>query len=258
MCLILLAFDAHPKYKFILAANRDEFYARPTAAAKFWDDAPQILAGRDLLAGGTWLGITKMGRFSAVTNYRNPAVPSGERSRGDLTRNFLNGIDSPKHYLQQIEREKEFFSGFNLLVGDFGKTRNELFYFSNRGGKTTKLSGGIYGLSNALLDSPWQKVENGKANLGRILQTNYTISADELFEILADRQVASDDKLPETGIGLERERMLSSAFIETKDYGTSISTVLLIDRKGIVQFFEKTHIGTLQTVNYAFTIDVQI
>lgn len=254
MCLILFALNAHPQYKFVLAANRDEFYARPTARAEFWADAPQTLAGRDLAAGGTWLGITRTGRFAAVTNYRDPTALVGEKSRGDLTKNFLIGDESPESYLQKIEREKNKYSGFNLLVSDFSAGESDLFYFSNRGGKTDKLRRGIYGLSNAFLNTNWLKVEKGKAKFSRILENNSKISLAPLFQVLADREIALDEKLPATGVGIERERVLSPAFIETENYGTRLSTVLTIGRDNRVRFVEKTFVGAAGAVEFDFAI----
>ena len=255
MCLILFNFKAHPRYRLILAANRDEFYARPTETAGFWADAPLILAGRDAVHGGTWLGITKTGRFAAVTNYRDPQWAAGIKSRGDLTANFLKSGESPENYLREIERSKNDYSGFNLLVGDFSKGANELFYYSNRGAKIEKVSAGIHGLSNALLDTNWHKVENGKARLTEILGDSAKIRAGQLFEMLADRRAASDEELPETGVGIERERVLSSAYIAVENYGTRLSSVLLIDETGEVVFTEKTYVGAVGEVNYKFSIE---
>jgi len=255
MCLIIFALDAHPRYKLVLAANRDEFYARPTAPADFWTDAPQILAGRDLAAGGTWLGITTSGRFAALTNYRDPSAPTGEKSRGDLTKNFLTGGETAQEFLRKIERGKNDYSGFNLLVGDFKTSADELFYFSNRAGKLKKLARGIYGLSNHRLDTAWHKVEQSKARFTEILQTNGEISPAELLAILADRRLAPDEKLPETGVGVDRERILSPAFIETTGYGTRSSTLLLIERDGRVQFTEKTLVGTIGELDYEFALE---
>lgn len=258
MCLILFAYNAHPRYKLILAANRDEFYSRPTAPAAFWRDVPKVLAGRDLTAGGTWLGITKTGRFAAVTNYRDPKAPAGTKSRGDLTRDFLMGNDSTKNYLRRIENEKNDYSGFNLLVGEFTENENELLYFSNCGGDgIKKLHAGIYGLSNALLDTNWRKVETGKTNFARILQTSGDVFAADLFPILAERTIVADEQLPDTKIGIERERILSSAFIETEGYGTRSSTVLLIEESGKIVFVEKTFVGTAGEVEYKFSIAEQ-
>lgn len=255
MCLILFALNAHPHYKLVLAANRDEFYARPTARAGFWADAPQILAGRDLAAGGTWLGITKTGRFAAVTNYRDPNAPTGIKSRGDLAKDFLNGNSAPNDFLREVEKAKIDYSGFNFLAGNFGTNDAEIFYYSNRGAPPAKLKNGIYGLSNALLDTEWYKVVAGKQRLTKILQSSDKICPAVLFEILADREFAPDDTLPETGVGVERERVLSPAFIETENYGTRISTALLADETGAVSFTEKTFVGpVLGEIDCQFSI----
>lgn len=255
MCLIVFSFDAHADCSLILAANRDEFYARPTAPAAFWQDASEILAGRDLAAGGTWLGVTSSGRFAAVTNYREPLAPAGVKSRGQLTTEFLNGNESPENYLQKIKLEKDDYSGFNLIVGDFAAERRELFYYSNRAAQIVELTAGIYGLSNHLLDTNWHKVESSKAKLANAVQKTGAISSTDLLQILADRRVAADEKLPETGVGIERERVLSAAFIETNNYGTRSSTVLMIKRNGQVDFHEKTFIGATGDVNFQFVIN---
>lgn len=239
MCLILFAYKVHPKYKLILAANRDEFYERPTAPAHFWEDSPNILAGRDLAQGGTWLGVSKSGRFASVTNYRNPHQPKGRISRGNLVSDFLREDQTVIEYLQHVENEAENYTGFNLLVGDFSQGKDKLAYFSNRGNEIKPLDAGIYGLSNALLDTPWQKVLRGKKNLAKIIKENEEISPSSLFDLLQDRIIAEDKYLPETGIGLERERILSSMFIETPIYGTRSASILLIENN-ILRFAEKS------------------
>ena len=182
MCLILFAKNIHPKYKFILAANRDEFYDRPTASARFCDDAPNLLAGKDLVHGGTWLGITKTGRFATVTNYRNPNQPNGKRSRGALVSEFLLGTISVLEYLSEVEKLSDEYTGFNLFVGDFSNDKNELAYFSNRGDGITSLDSSIYGLSNHLLETPWPKVVRGKKMLAPVLRKK-TINATDLFSV---------------------------------------------------------------------------
>lgn len=237
MCSIFLAYNAHPKYRLILAANRDEFYERPTATAQFWQDAPEILGGRDLIHGGTWLGVTKTGRFSAVTNYRDSSAPTGNSSRGKLVGDFLRATETPEKYLQKIQRNAQNYSGFNLLVGEID---GEIGYFSNRGDGVKILESGIYGLSNHLLDTPWQKVLRGKTALAKLIEKeNFVVEA--VFEILSNTTKATDADLPDTGIGLERERLLSSIFIETPVYGTRCSTVLLVDASGKVSFSERTY-----------------
>lgn len=256
MCLIIFAYKSHPKYSLILAANRDEFYSRPTAIANFWEDAPQILAGRDLVAGGTWLGITKKGRFATITNYREPFAESGIKSRGLLTKDFLEGQDYSENYLRKIEAGKNDYSGFNLLVGDFSQEQNEIFYFSNRDANgIRKLSSGIYGLSNHLLDTNWHKVELSKKRFTSVIESSEKFSSDDLFEVLADTLPAFDEKLPVTGVGIERERILSSPFIKTDIYGTRTSTILTIDYGNQVNFVEKTFIGEIGEMKRRFMIE---
>jgi len=257
MCSIFLAYKAHPKYRLILAANRDEFYERPTARAGFWQDAPEILAGRDLVYQGTWLGVTGNGRFSAVTNYRDPLAPTGNLSRGNLVGDFLRSAETPENYLHKIQENARKYSGFNLLVGEFD---SEIGYFSNRAKNVKILESGIYGLSNHLLDTPWRKVARGKTALKKLIEKE-DFSAESLFEILLDATKAADEDLPDTGIGLERERLLSSIFIETPIYGTRSSTVLLIDASGKVSFTERTYKqsrNSWEEENFAFEIEKRV
>jgi uncharacterized protein with NRDE domain len=237
MCIILFAINQHPKYKFILAANRDEFYNRPTAYANFWAENPDVLAGKDLVCGGTWLGVTKNGRFAAVTNFRAPNQPKGELSRGNLVKDFLFGNETPNQYLQQIQADKASFTGFNLLVGELSNEVN-LSYYSNISDEIIALNSGIYGLSNHLLDTNWQKVKSGKTKLQNSLNN---LSTDNLLEILADKTQAKDEDLPNTGVGIERERILSPIFIETPIYGTRCSTVLSVEHSNNVEFIERNY-----------------
>ena len=236
MCLILFAWQARRRTPLLIAANRDEFYSRPTAPAAFWADAPGILAGRDLQGGGTWLGITRRGRFAAVTNYRDPAsVRASAPSRGGLVRDYLRGRRSPLSYLNSIAPGAGRYNGFSLLVGD----PPALWYFSNRGG-LIRPEPGIHGISNHLLDTPWPKVEKGKRALAELLKKGGEPSAEELFALLGDHDPAPDDALlPDTGIGRERERALSPLFVQTEGYGTRSSTVLMIGSGGEVTFVER-------------------
>lgn len=236
MCLIFVAVDAHPEYRIVIAANRDEFYDRPSAPASFWPDAPQLLAGKDLRSGGTWLGVTRTGRMAAVTNYRDPeSIRAEAPSRGKLVADFLLGRDRPVPYLKEISAKAHRYNGFNLLVGQ----NENFYYYSNRARGIRALGTGIHGLSNHLLDTPWPKVEKGKQAL-RALLTGESICPEDLFHFLLDRTAAPDELLPDTGVGLEMERMLSPVFICSPGYGTRSSTVILLDRTGKVTFVEKS------------------
>jgi uncharacterized protein with NRDE domain len=241
MCLIVFAYKTHPRYELILAANRDEFYARPTVAASFWSDAPHVLAGRDLVAGGTWLGLNSAKRFAAVTNYRDPSAAPGEKSRGSLVSGFLLGRETPTEYLQSLKQSDSLYSGFNLLVGDFGEEKSELAYSSNRRDEIQILSPGVYGLSNHLLDTPWHKVRLAKQMLSETAADSDKIRTDRLFEMMENREFAADEDLPETGVGIEREKILSPIFIESEIYGTRCSTVVLIEKNGRILFEEKIY-----------------
>jgi uncharacterized protein with NRDE domain len=234
MCLILFAVRAHPDYPLVIAANRDENYRRPTAAAAYWQDHPQVLAGRDLEALGTWLGVTRAGRFAALTNFRDAFERKTEApSRGRLVSDFLTSAIDPQAYLDQIAPSAGRYNGFNLLVGDAAGVHS----FSSRGSSSQRLLPGVYGLSNHLLDTPWPKVAAGKKRLAGILQDG--VSAEPLFELLDDRREAPDDLLPDTGVGLARERVLSPALIAAPEYGTRASTVVLFHRAGAVEFSER-------------------
>jgi len=253
MCSIFLAYNYHPKYLLIIAANRDEFFNRPTLPAHYWQDNPNILGGRDLDKMGTWLGISKNGRYAAVTNYRDPStINKKARSRGELTSGFLNSSVSPKDYMKELKKSKEEYNGFNLLAGDI----TSLYYYSNRKQQIKRLKPGIYGLSNHLLDTPWAKVNLGKEKLRKYLE-NQLVDPECLFNLLFDETKAEIDELPETGIGVEKERLLSSIFIKSPDYGSRCSTVLLIDRENKVEFIERTFNNiddTWQEASYNFKI----
>jgi uncharacterized protein with NRDE domain len=236
MCLVLIALDSHPEYSLILAANRDEFYDRPTAPAAFWADAPSVLAGRDLKAGGTWLGIDRRGRLAAVTNYRQGQRESpAPRSRGRLVSDFLTGNAGAPEHVERVRNEADLYNGFNLIAGDAGG----LFYYSNREGRVRSLVPGVYGLSNHLLDTPWPKVAATKSAFGALLKGEASELTADLFALLSDRNRPADALLPSTGVGPEWERLLSSAFIASDDYGTRSSTVVLVGRDGSIVFIER-------------------
>jgi uncharacterized protein with NRDE domain len=237
MCLILIALDAHPDYSLIVAANRDEFYDRPSAVAAFWADRPRILGGRDLKAGGTWLGLDRSGRFAAVTNYRQgQREPAAVRSRGLLVSDYLATEIGARAHLERVERDGALYNGFNLIAGD----GRQLFYFSNREGRARGLSPAIYGLSNHLLDTAWPKVTSSKNALQALLTGDGAELVPSLFALLADRRQTADQALPRTGVGLAWERLLSSAFIVSNEYGTRSSTVVLVGRDDDVVFIERS------------------
>lgn len=236
MCLILIAIEQHPRYPLVVAANRDEFHARPALPAAFWPDAPRLLAGRDLQAGGTWLGITRQGRFAAVTNVREPGRNQPDAlSRGELSSAFLLGTQPALDYLSALQRKADAYNGFNLVCGDAGN----LFHYSNRNGDPVRLAAGLHGVSNHLLDTPWPKVSGGKADLAALLQQT-DFAPEDLLALLNQRQIAPDNTLPDTGVGLAMERVLSSRFIHAPGmaYGTRASTVLRVTHDGKVQWRE--------------------
>jgi len=232
MCLIVVGWRVHAAYPLLLAANRDEFHARPTAAAARWPDAPQIVGGRDLEAGGTWLAVSAGGRLAAVTNVREPGMAKGAHSRGELTRNFLLGSESALDYATQIDAAA--YSGYNLLLSD----GEELVYASNRDGAPRVLAPGIYGLSNHRLDSPWPKLEKARAAFAQALATLPDENA--FFSLLTDREIVADDKLPQTGVALEWERLLSAVFVQSASYGTRASTVVRQDCAGNFRLHERS------------------
>lgn len=237
MCLILFGYDFHPEYFLVVAANRDEYYTRPTAEVHFWEEDPDVLAGKDLVPAGTWMGITRGGRFAALTNYRDPAsFKKGSRSRGLLVREYLLSSQEPPAFIEALDSVREEYNGFNLLLRG-GKS---LWYYSSRTGRAEELGPGVYGLSNHLLDTPWPKVAKGKEALVRILRKPGEILSDSLFELLSDREQARDEDLPRTGVTLEWERLLSPIFIQSETYGTRSSTVVLVDRRGHLRFCERS------------------
>lgn len=237
MCLILFAHKVHPEYPLVLAANRDEAYARSTAPAAFWSDCPHIYAGRDLEQGGTWLGISRSGALAAVTNYRESSdAKTSTRSRGELVANYLRGRQRATDYLARVRNDANAYNGFNLIAGD----PDEIFYFSNRASRAIAVSPGVHGLSNHLLDTPWPKVERGRKLMTELMQYRSQTLIDGLFGLLAGRVVAPDDALPSTGVGLARERALAPAFIISPAYGTRSSAVILVDNHGQAVFIERS------------------
>lgn len=241
MCLILFALHHHPDYPLIVAANRDEYYARPSRHAHFWHDAQHVFAGRDLQAGGTWMGITTTGRFAAVTNFRDtqppPLNPTSDRppTRGELVSSYLINEINDRDYLATVQKHAHCYNGFSLLVGN----HQRLAYYNNRGHNTHQLCPGVYGLSNATLDAPWPKVKQGKQALIQTLER--TTDPMQLMAVLTDTTQANNDQLPETGISRQAERSLSSRFIQLEHYGTRTSTLLMINHQHEVNVWEKTY-----------------
>jgi uncharacterized protein with NRDE domain len=254
MCLIFLSLHQHPKYRLVVAANRDEFYARKTAPAAFWQDHPHVLAGRDLEAGGTWMGITRQGRITLITNYRDPQhIDPAAPSRGKLVSDFLTGKEAPDVYLKSIATSGIRYNGFNLIVGDL----QSLWYYSNYRDGVDEITPGLHGLSNHLLETPWPKVVRGKEKLAAILQQTI-ITPEELFNLLYDDTEAADNLLPSTGVSLELERRLSSMFIKSPNYGTRCSTVVLIDHDNNVTFAERVfNTQTFQHTTQQFRFQIQ-
>ncbi len=266
MCLILFALRRHPDYPLIVAANRDEYFQRPTEAANFWQDQPAVLAGRDLQAGGTWLGINRSGQFAAVTNVRNGReTPNRPGSRGALVSDYLTA-QQPGQF--QPQHGDDHYNGFNLLTG----TPASLLYRSNRGNQALyELPAGVYGLSNGHLNGPWPKVTSGRQQLQQLLNLNWQQLAarqQDLLSLLTDTRRYPLSMLPDTGVSDEMEVMLSSRFIisdsEAINYGTRASTLVLFHRSGRIDFIEHsfdaqgpsgTEHFTLQTPAPSFTLD---
>lgn len=236
MCLLLIAWKTHPRYRLVLAGNRDEFHDRAATPLNWWTDDARILGGRDVKAGGTWLGVARSGRFGVVTNYRDLQAPvEGAPSRGNLIPRFLTGATSPKEFLDDLRGAAMRYSGFNLLVGG----SRALYYFSNRGPKEpTALAPGIYGLSNHLLNTPWPKLTRTRGKFTKLLEEPEVIP-ENLFATLADREQAPADDLPSTGLPNDWERVVSSPFIVNERYGTRCSSVLLVERNGRTTLHER-------------------
>jgi uncharacterized protein with NRDE domain len=233
VCLIVLSFGEHPDYPLILAANRDEFHARPTQGAHWWPDNPDVVGGRDLQAGGTWLALHKRGRFATVTNFRDAQPPSPKhRSRGHLVTGFLECNSSPKDYLETIDENA--YAGFNLIVG----SASEVAYLSNREEGTRELSPGTYGLSNALLDGPWHKVESSRQKLSSMLAAG-SVNETTLMRLMNDRNKAPVAEVEKGRLDFKRAHAITAPFIVMPDYGTRCTSLVLADNNGNWQFAER-------------------
>jgi len=229
MCLAVIAVAPRPGLALVIAANRDEFHARPAAPAGPWTDHPDVYAGRDLSAGGTWLGMTRSGRYALLTNFRDPRTRrDAAPSRGALVRDYLVGAQDPGAYADDVHARAAQYNGFNLIVGD---ARGCVYLENRTGNGPRRLPSGVHGLSNHLLNTPWPKLARIREAVDEALRLPGP-DADVLFDILADRTPARDEELPDTGIGLERERLLSAPFIVSPDYGTRCSTVIIVREDG--------------------------
>lgn len=244
MCLIVFSFKNHPEYPFILAANRDEFYGRPTQAAHIWQTSPKIVAGKDEKAGGTWLGISKNGRFAALTNHRKmDDIKEDTTSRGIIVKDFLLSRDNPRKYLAELQKKGDQFNGFNLIAGTF----NDLYYISNRKEGVHKIQPGNHAVSNAFLDTPWPKTEEVSESFSKIVKEE-RVDEEKLFNMLQSDKTYPLEKLPDTGLAKDLEKAVSSIFIETDNYGTRSSTIVTVDNNRTVHFAEKSYIpGSKET-----------
>jgi uncharacterized protein with NRDE domain len=253
MCLIFLSFNQHPKYPLIIAANRDEFFDRPAERLSKWKDNGKIIAGKDITGGGTWLGATTTGYFSMLTNYRDMAnIKANAPTRGKLVLDYLAGEFDPATYLEALNASGSQYNGYNIILGRM----DDPWYYSNQNNKIFRLGTGSYGLSNALLDTSWPKVEEGKKKFNQIL-SQANPSFDDLFDFMHNTDLAPDSKLPETGIGYEKEKLLSSMYIEMPGYGTRNTTILLKDHENNVQMVERTHdhsSNSFSETNFDFSI----
>ncbi|WP_100398613.1 NRDE family protein [Bacillus sp. FJAT-44742] len=256
MCLVAVAYKVHSKYPLIIAANRDEFYNRPTSLLHQWKDAPFVYAGRDLKKGGTWMGMTKHGYLAALTNVRDGNEKEKERSRGEITAGFLKKEDT-ESFFQKLSKEKDEFNGFNLIAG----TVDNLFYYSNKqeGREAEAMLPGIHGLSNAQLNSPWPKVDKVKQKMKKLIQDEpFTdLPVEPLFAALTDTDKAPDQFLPNTGISIEMERLLSSPFIISPSYGTRSQTVLAVTADYNAKMIERTFTNGGQVKEQSFSFPIQ-
>lgn len=235
MCLIAMALEHHPRYPLVVVANRDEHHLRPAKHAHWWPGGVNILAGKDLQAGGTWMGVNTEARWAAITNYREGVSPPAPRTRGELPIHYLAGGISPQGYLDEITSRAGEYGGFSLLLGK----GSQVYYFSNRSPGLQKVSPGIHTLGNHLLDTPWPKAELARLKLSQALRMS-ELPIEDLLEVLASDTPFEDHELPVTGVGIALERVLSPPFIKGEDYGTRCTSVLLYDRDGTVTFAEQS------------------
>lgn len=237
MCILFIAVKQHPKFPLIIAANRDEFYQRPTLSSDFWPDYPELLAGKDLEAGGTWMGVTRQGYISALTNIRAPHLNRDKaRSRGHLVLDYLTRSDLREGYVQRLHKGRESYNGYNLLYGKW----YDLAVYNNHEDSLQFLDSGFYGLSNANLNSPWPKINAGVQALKDYCENSQTIAPEMLFSLMRNEEKAEDHLLPKTGVPAIWEKQLSSIFINIEGYGTRASTLFWVDERQNAFWQERT------------------
>lgn len=252
MCLTVFAYKTDAPYPFILATNRDEFFERPTRPAQFWETHPQLLAGKDLKAGGTWMGITVDNKFAALTNYRDiKNIKENAPSRGHIVSDYLTSGATPQEYFELMKPKASYYNGFNLLFG----TTDDLYYFNNQHIELKKVEPGYHTLSNAFIDSGWPKSKKALSDFKSTIK-NSPVETERYFEFLQNTKPFPDHLLPSTGLPLEKERMVSSVFILSEDYGTRSSTLLFSDPNSETTFIEKSYkpgsIDVEKTVKFSF------
>ena len=254
MCILFLAVQQHPEYPLVIAANRDEFFDRETRVSSFWADQENMLAGRDMRAGGTWMGVTRNGRIAALTNIRDPQrIDPDAQSRGKLVTDFLISDVDDSEYTTQLKETKTAFNGYNLLFGEWHSLR----VYNNHLDRVDTLEKGFHGLSNAFINSPWPKINRGVNNLQQCIKDSQTLSTETLFALLQDTTQAAPELLPDTGVPMEWEQRLSSIFIPGQDYGTRCSTLLFINKDKQVEWHERTYNNQGETTDqqsFQFTL----
>lgn len=241
MCLVVIAWQVHPDYPLVVAANRDEFHERPAEAMHWWRDAPDVLAGRDLQAGGTWLAISRSGRYAGVTNVREAGTPRADaRSRGELVSRYVAGSDSALQFAEAVDDDA--YRGFNMFAGD----GSELLYMSNRGSPPRLLAPGIYGISNALLDTPWPKLLRTRERVAEVIRSGI-VAPEALLDLMTDRTPAPDNELPGGTADIDLARAASAPFIVHPLYGTRCSTALIRESGGATIVAERRYRRTGST-----------
>ena len=238
MCVAYISYAQYKECPLLIASNRDEYHKRPTKNAHFWLKEKNILAGKDLLSGGTWFALDKAGRWALITNYRDPSIKlSVSRSRGLIILDYFYSNLNAKNFVHTLQKNQASYYGYNILIGDL----ENLYYYSNISQTIQKLSAGCFAISNHLLDTPWPKLRSGKQDLEKLLKERAPPKKDDIFSLLGDREMAPENELPSTGIEKEWERTISARFIVNPDYGTRSSTLFYRDSQGLNNFVERTY-----------------